>query len=96
VTATQSGADDTDLSIVITGAQVFCGETRHEQSCGSTQHRRPAGHANDNNLVVSNFKGRTAVFENIPYQVGATGASTSDSIVRPIESNSSASRMNFP
>ncbi len=52
--------------------------------------------ANDNNLVVSNFKGRTAVFENIPYQVGATGASTSDSIVRPIESNSSASRMNFP
>jgi hypothetical protein len=45
--------------------------------------------ANDRSNIVSQFKGRTAVFEKMPYQRDAKQASTGDTIVLPLESNAS-------
>lgn len=44
---------------------------------------------NDQTTIVGKFKGRTAVFEKLPYQNHGTGSSTGDAIVQPLESNSS-------
>ena len=38
---------------------------------------------NDRTNIVSNFKGRTAVFEEMPYLGTSTKASTGDMIVQP-------------
>jgi hypothetical protein len=44
---------------------------------------------NDSDQIVSGFKGRTAVFEKIPYGSGANIASTGDTVVNPLESGAS-------
>ncbi|MEI9995228.1 MAG: hypothetical protein WDM91_11590 [Rhizomicrobium sp.] len=43
----------------------------------------------DNTQIAPNFKGRTAVFEKIPWVADATTASTGDAIARPLEDNDS-------
>lgn len=45
--------------------------------------------ANDNSNVVTQFKGRTAVFENMPFNSSSKQASTGDMVVQPLESDSS-------
>ena len=45
--------------------------------------------ANDRSNIVSQFKGRTAVFEQMPSGSTAKKASTGDMIVQPLESNAS-------
>ena len=45
--------------------------------------------ANDRSNIVSQFKGRTAVFEKMPSGSTAKKASTGDMIVQPLESNAS-------
>lgn len=45
--------------------------------------------ANDHSNVVSQFKGRTAVFENMPFSSSSKLASTGDMIVQPLESGAS-------
>jgi hypothetical protein len=45
--------------------------------------------ANDRSNIVSQFKGRTAVFEQMPTGSTAKRASTGDTIVQPLESNAS-------
>ena len=44
---------------------------------------------NDRTNIVSNFKGRTAVFEEMPYLGTSTKASTGDMIVQPLQKNAS-------
>jgi hypothetical protein len=45
--------------------------------------------ANDASDVVSQFKGRTAVFDQLPWDANATQASTGDMIVQPLQSTDS-------
>lgn len=45
--------------------------------------------ANDHSNVVTQFKGRAAIFEQMPFVSTATQASTGDMILQPLESNSS-------
>lgn len=44
---------------------------------------------NDRTNIVSQFKGRTAVFEKMPFSITAKQASTGDMVVQPLESNAS-------
>ena len=45
---------------------------------------------NDRTNIVSRFKGRTAVFEDMPYRSTETRASTGDMIVQPLQSQASS------
>lgn len=46
--------------------------------------------SNDNSNIVHQFKGRTAVFENMPHGTAAKIASTGDQIIRPLEGGNPA------
>ena len=41
---------------------------------------------NDQTNIVGKFKGRTAVFEKLPYGGNGQGSSTGDAIVQPLDS----------